>query len=58
MQGEDITENLHKNAWDPREHRHIGKDAKAAMKQLVAEELEMLVDESLIDILHSSLTIG
>lgn len=41
--GEDVTENPHRNVEDRREDRRIGGEERAAVEQLVNEELTKLV---------------
>lgn len=54
VQGEDVTKNRSGNVEDCPEHRRISSCAKAALNQLVLEELSMLHKEPLDNIFRSS----
>lgn len=48
-----VTKNLCRNVEDCSEERHVGDEAKAAVKQVLPDELPTLVEESLYDVLRS-----
>lgn len=49
-QAEDVTKNPRRNVEDRTEERRIGTKVKATVKQLVAEELAIVIEELLDDI--------
>lgn len=53
-QGEDFTENFQRDVKDHIGEKYIGKESRAAVKELVADEVWTLVKQSLEDILRAS----